>query len=150
MSWELRAFVVESNLIEGIDRAPTADEITAHEQLLALDAVAVGDLEVFADAVAGAVLRRQVGQDVTVGGHFPPRGGPGIESDLRTILLWAAEPAVPPQRLHVAYELLHPFTDGNGRSGRALWAWHMRLRGGDPFLRTFLHSFYYQTLNAAR
>jgi hypothetical protein len=38
-----------------------------------------------------------------------------------------------------------PTTDGNGRSGRALWLWCMR--GRAPL--GFLHQFYYQTLGAA-
>jgi Fic family protein len=36
--------------------------------------------------------------------------------------------------------------DGNGRTGRMLWAWHMKHQGRDPFLRPFLHTWYYQTL----
>lgn len=51
--------------------------------------------------------------------------------------------ADPPWEVHIAYEMLHPFTDGNGRSGRMLWAWQMR-----NFPLDFLHTFYYQTLNA--
>lgn len=42
-------------------------------------------------------------------------------------------------------------TDGNGRSGRALWAWMMLCRGGSygrakVIELGFLHTFYYQTL----
>ena len=49
-----------------------------------------------------------------------------------------------------AYEMLHPFMDGNGRSGRALWAWMMLRLGQDPFALLFLHRFYYQTLENSR
>lgn len=54
-----------------------------------------------------------------------------------------------PWKMHVAFEKLHPFMDGNGRTGRALWAWHMKQLGLDPFALSFLHRFYYQTLAAA-
>lgn len=52
-----------------------------------------------------------------------------------------------PMRAHVEYETLHPFMDGNGRSGRVLWAWQMRRDGRDPLQLGFLHAFYYQALN---
>jgi hypothetical protein len=119
-------FIRESNRIEGIRRDPTDEEITAHEILLDLEEVSVADLEAFVARVQpGAVLRRG-GQNVRVGDYLPPNGGPLYKT-------------------HIDYELLHPFTDGNGRSGRALWLW---LRGGNAPLN-FLHTFYYQTLQAA-
>lgn len=43
--------------------------------------------------------------------------------------------------LHHSYETLHPFTDGNGRSGRMLWLWMMQEA---PL--GFLHTWYYQSL----
>ncbi len=60
---------------------------------------------------------------------------------------------LPPYISHVAYENLHPFTDGNGRSGRALWLWQM-MHGTMRQVNMardlgFLHTFYYQTLNAS-
>ena len=55
-----------------------------------------------------------------------------------------------PWKMHVDFETLHPFMDGNGRTGRALWAWHMRRLDLDPFALSFLHRFYYQTLSSVR
>jgi Fic family protein len=39
-------------------------------------------------------------------------------------------------RLHWGYEMLHPFADGNGRSGRALALYMMLYAGLDPFMFT--------------
>jgi hypothetical protein len=149
MNFQLVEFIVESNQIEGITHPPTDQEIAAHERLLALPQVRVADLERFVADVAGEVLRRQPNLNVVVGGHVPPAGGPHIESELRW-LLDRAHTIDDPHTTHVNYELLHPFRDGNGRSGRALWAWQMRRQGLDPFIRPFLQTFYYQTLDAAR
>ena len=137
--WTLEDFVRESNRIEGIIRDPTQGEILAHRGLLAKEAISVGLLEAFVAAVQpGAVLRRKIGLDVRVGNHIAPRGGPEIEQRLEAILAVMESP----YKTHLAYEDLHPFTDGNGRSGRALWLWTM---GGEAPLG-FLHEFYYHTL----
>jgi hypothetical protein len=55
-----------------------------------------------------------------------------------------------PYILHVEYEQLHPFTDGNGRSGRAMWLYAMKKCGRleQGLNLGFLHAFYYQTLSA--
>jgi hypothetical protein len=139
----LIGFIRESNRIEGIRRDPTDEEITAHEILLDLEEVSVADLEAFVARVQpGAVLRRG-GQNVRVGDYLPPNGGPLVEAALEDLLARASTAGA--YKTHIDYELLHPFTDGNGRSGRALWLW---LRGGNAPLN-FLHAFYYQTLQAA-
>lgn len=138
------AFIRESNRIEGIHRDPTEREVDAFDAFMSLSRVTVRDLERLVDVIQpGAKLRRMLGCNVIVGNHVPPSGGPLVEEAL-TNLLRDIEQGLDAWHAHVRYETLHPFTDGNGRSGRALWAWQM---GPFKLQRGFLHSFYYQTLS---
>lgn len=145
-------FVVESNRIEGITRNPTDAEIDAHVEFLASSATD-RDLEQFVGTVEpGSRLREYPGQNVRVGRHIAPPGGPDIRSTLNRLL--AQKTGLSPYTLHCQYEYLHPFTDGNGRSGRVLWLWTMQRR---PIAESammerlrFLHTFYYQALEHYR
>src|SRR4051812_30027037 len=103
-------FVRESNRIEGILRNPTNDEIAAHNAILSISDLTVRDIEEFVAIVApGHKLRRKVGQDVCVGNHIAPPGGPDILIKLGEI--FAAVPDGDPYDVHQRYEYLHPFTD---------------------------------------
>jgi Fic/DOC family len=149
----LREFVCESNRIENIVREPSRGEIEAHAWLLSLDVLHVPDIVEFVLEVAGgnAPLRSQPGMNVRVGGHLPPPGGPEIPKALDELLgLISDSRQLTPFEAHCRYETLHPFLDGNGRSGRAIWAWQMQDLGRDPFALTFLRSFYYQALDGYR
>lgn len=143
-------FITESNAIEGIYGEPTPAEIEAHQDFLELPEIRVGDLEEFVRVIVGKSLRLLPGQDVRVGSHFPPPGGPEIANWLKRILADANTSERTPYEIHVAYETLHPFMDGNGRSGRVLWAWQMLKEGYDPYSLPFLHRFYYQALDGKR
>ena len=143
---DLISFIRESNRIEGIHREPTKAEIAAHEAMIDCQ-LSLGDVVSFVAAVApGMLLRDRAGMNVRVGDHIAPPGGPDIIRGLQFILDEARSYA-DPWRIHIAYEKLHPFMDGNGRSGRVIWLWQM-LQLEDPHVlrRGFLHTFYYQTL----
>ncbi len=139
--WNLLSFIAESNIIEGMGE-PTKYEVAAHERLLALEKLTVADLEAFVSIIQpNAILRRKIGLDVRVGGYVAPLGGPLIEITLKG-LLDDVNFGAPAYEIHLRYETIHPFTDGNGRSGRAIWLWQKK--GIAPL--GFLHQFYYDTL----
>lgn len=143
---QLIKFIRESNLIEGIDRDPTQDEIKELQRFLSLKTLTVEDIIHFVNVYEPkAKLRAQKGLDVYVGKEKMPSGGVSIVFAL-TELLKVDINSDTPWKFHHKYECLHPFTDGNGRSGRAIWLWMMK--GKAPL--GFLHSFYYQTLKEIR
>jgi len=145
----LLMFIKESNAIENIHREPTTKEIKEYNRFLDLDVVNFEDLEKFVSVNApGHILRNKEGVNVWIGGEMAPPGGVAIVYKLVSILVDMEEAGA--YSTHVKYEHLHPFTDGNGRSGRALWLWQTKkLHGCIPNLG-FLQSFYYQTLQHAR
>ena len=55
------------------------------------------------------------------------------------------ESSAAPYEAHKWFEALHPFTDGNGRTGRIYWLWQMQKMGLSTELG-FLHTYYYQSL----
>jgi hypothetical protein len=147
-------FVRESNRIEGIQRDPTGNELACTELFLELSKLTLRALCTLVEVYQpGAQLRRHPGMDVRIGSYYPPKGGPHIEGRLLELLDKANNPENSAYGVHLDYEGLHPFMDGNGRSGRAIWLWQMLSSGsrdGDQALRLgFLHTFYYQTLSAS-
>lgn len=143
-------FVAESNKIEGITRLPKDIEVEEHDRFINQDVITIDELMRFISVYQpNARLRDHVGLNVRVGNYTPSKGGLHIRESLSFILKAIEGNHYEPYEAHVEYEKLHPFTDGNGRSGRALWAWHMKQTIG-KYPLGFLHHFYYQALSGSR
>lgn len=113
-------FIKESNTIEGIYREPTEAEVSEFIRFINLEMVQIKDLKKFVSIYApGNVIRDKPHLNVSIGGYYAPPGSTYIKTRLRDILNNINNNT--PYRNHVEFEMLHPFTDGNGRSGRALW-----------------------------
>ena len=139
-------FICESNRIEGIIGVPPDREIAEFKRFMALETVMLDDLKQFVSVYQpNAKLRTEKGMDVRVGDHYPPPGGGRILALIGNLLGEVNAGEISPWQAHIDYETIHPFTDGNGRSGRMLWAWMMQ-----DIRLTFLHRFYYQTLSNVR
>lgn len=153
-------FIKESNKIEGIYTKPDKKSFDAYYNFIELDAISISDLKEFVEVVQpDAALRDSVGSlmNVRVGSYIAPPGGKEIAVELQAILdsVNAAFNKFPDEvnnispvttyNTHLAYERLHPFTDGNGRSGRVLWLW-MMLHYEAYLAPAFLKNWYYQTL----
>lgn len=145
----LRDFVAQSNMIEGIHREPTVAEIAAHHRFLESTSLTIDNFKELVSVLqSDARLRDWPHLNVRVGTHIAPRGGADIVTQLQALLDKVNAASIGAWHAHCAFETLHPFTDGNGRSGRALWLWQMRDYQLPPGL--FLHAFYYQTLEHSR
>lgn len=143
---QLCDFIRESNRIEGINYSDN-EELARYLEFISLENITLQDMERLVSFIQPeAKLRAYEGMNVTVGKHVPPPGSIAVplmlEDLLKDCYMGRHMPKLAYQ-YHHRYETLHPFTDGNGRSGRALWLWMM---GDSMTHRGFLHEWYYQSL----
>lgn len=158
VGFTIKDFIRESNKIEGINRPVSEWEVRVLQNLLDKRTMTVMALREYVTATEpGAILRDKVGLNVRVGSHRPPKGGGELSGMLVRLLNRANQHMYDSSKdgcmtglvdaafiIHHRYEHLHPFTDCNGRSGRALWLW---MSGGIVHTPLgFLHHWYYKSL----
>ncbi len=137
---QLVQFVAESNSIEHIFREPFQSEIDELKRFINLSSIALKDLIQFVSVYQpDSKLRDQYGMNVRVGNYYPPFGGPEITKLISKLLKY--QHTLTSSALYFNYEQIHPFMDGNGRSGRALWL-HSRISGDHNISRGFLETMY--------
>lgn len=149
----LARFANESNLIENIVGLEyTMVHTRALERLLNAERMLIiADVDEFVrDVQPNARFRNRLGLDVYVGNHRPIPGGPDVQQQMAMLLQDIGLNRRSPYECHQTYETLHPYTDGNGRSGRALWLWQMHKYHGYKGERLFLHQWYYDSLDNSR
>ena len=115
----------------------------SHEEILSLHKIMAGD--VMDQGTAGRY--RTIA--VRVGRYVPPP--PGDVSGLMFELLawWNKEspkmsPVLSSAIIHYRFESIHPFADGNGRTGRALALWELYRRGFDTHHIFSVDEFYWE------
>jgi hypothetical protein len=85
-------FVRASNRLAGIEREPTASEISAHRGLLAANTLKVENLEQFVRHVAGGARLRD--GDSSIAARKAEGTDPSLRADLETIVEVASSRAV--------------------------------------------------------
>lgn len=114
-----------------------------HEDIFKLHRILAGGVMDQGDAGLYRVIA------VTVGRYVPPP--PGDVSGLMIELLdwWNSRsrevsPVISSAILHHRFESIHPFADGNGRTGRALALWELYRRGFDTHHIFSVDEFYWE------
>lgn len=138
----LRELIEQSNLIEGIDDPAEIDQsLVAWNDLITrkvLGHAAICKTQKVITLHQHNLMPHQRGYyrsmsqvNVIVGGYVAP------SHTMVELLMgnWVLDYAsLTPWEAHVRFEKIHPFVDGNGRTGRMLMWWHELSLGQEPTL----------------
>ena len=115
----------------------------SHEDILRLHAIIAGDVMDQGEAGRYRTIRVRVGSFVPP----PPEDVSGLMFEL--LEWWNREapghsPVLSSAILHYGFEAIHPFADGNGRTGRAMALWELYRRGFDSHHIFAVDEFYWE------
>lgn len=151
--YALYDFAKESNDIEGISGFDSNDDMTrALKCLIYKKKLTLENIVRFAFALdPKCVLRAKAGMDVRIGAFIPQRGGEALVRNVEAFLELQnnKEHRRNPFEAYIQFETFHPFMDGNGRTGRAIWLWQMLQEECYNDLG-FLRIYHYQSFDAFR
>lgn len=132
---EIVEFLRESNAIEGIyDDVALEDAVKAWKYLIAQPELTLQVIlrthKILMKRISPRVAGKMRMVDVRVGPRLCPAWQ--LVSGLLNEWIKSVHPGMTdPISLHVAFEKIHPFEDGNGRTGRMLLNWQI-INAGDP------------------
>jgi len=114
-----------------------------HEDIFRLHAIIAGDVMDQGEAGCYRTI------NVRVGSYVPPPHAT-VSGQMFELLQWwntdatALSPVLSSAIVHHRFEAIHPFADGNGRTGRALALWELYRRGFDSHHIFAVDEFYWE------
>lgn len=135
---------IESNRIEGVtDLGEVPKSIIAWNYLVSQPYLHTEAILTVHKHLMTGLMPRDVGEwrrcGVVVGGRLCPsyHDVPGLMSDFISYFDVYGPEHLDPRTMHIKFERIHPFRDGNGRTGRMLMWWHEVQKGQSPTLITY-------------
>jgi Fic family protein len=114
-----------------------------HEDVFRLHAIIAGEVMDQGEPGRYRTMRVRVG-------HYVPPPHEDVSGLMFELLEWwnqeasAISPVSSSAIVHHRFETIHPFADGNGRTGRALALWELYRRGFDPHHIFAVDEFYWE------
>lgn len=140
----IRKYITESNLIEDVSDPKEVDQsLHAWEELAKTKELTHRIIQKTQKIITinqknlrpdqRGYYRSMSKTNVSVGGRAAPDHS--MVNDLMNKWLFDV-PKMTPLVAHIRFEAIHPFADGNGRTGRMIYWWHCKQLGKEPFLYT--------------